>query len=646
MPPVDPPEFLALQEALAGRYSIERELGRGGMGVVYLAHEVALDRPVALKLLPTAFAARPAQRERFLREARTAAKLSHPNIVPIFSVDEVGAFVFFAMAYVEGETLGQRLRMRGPLPTGEAARVLREVAWALAYAHARDVIHRDVKPDNILLEAGSGRALVTDFGIAQVRADPGLSDREEVLGTAEYMSPEQASGEPLDGRSDLYSLGVVGYYTLTGRIPFEAPTAAGVLAKHLTVPAPLVHSVAPEVPTSLGRAIDRCLRKAPEDRFQDGEALAEELGRAFLVQREVPIPLRVFIKQNREAYRLSGPAMVLLMFFTPSLLWLGAAGGPVGIAVLGAGGTVLLLLPLGTLVGRARRLLKAGYGLDDTCLALSRDVEHRREEIAFEYGTRVTLADHVFKWVMRASLLVTGGSVLSLLLLDPLRSPGPTWVAFGLSFTVFTASGIVVATRHERRRDVWGEGWLRFWKSRVGRWLFKLAGTSLGERRSVGPSTFRPTELAIGLAADRLFDQLPKTVRAAFPGLPDTIRRLEADAQVVRRRIEELDAILTALAEGDARPGTERRAALQADVQRRRAAAQQRLADAVSALETIRLDLLRLHAGSGTAESVTASLDAARDVSVEIARLAEGQAEVEALLDGTAAARRAGTSRR
>ncbi|MBI2404135.1 MAG: serine/threonine protein kinase [Gemmatimonadetes bacterium] len=173
------------------------ELGRGGIGIMYLAYEVALDRPVALKLLPPARAATPEHRERFLREARTAAKLSHPNIVPIFAVDQVGEFVFFAMAYVDGETLGQRIRSLGPLPPGEATRVLRDVAWAVDYAHAQGVIHRDLKADNIVLEHGSGRALVTDFGLADNRTEPGRTGTRQVLGTPGYMSPEQARGRPV-----------------------------------------------------------------------------------------------------------------------------------------------------------------------------------------------------------------------------------------------------------------------------------------------------------------------------------------------------------------------------------------------------------------------------------------------------------------
>jgi serine/threonine-protein kinase len=257
-------EFLALQEALAGRYSLERELGRGGMGIVYLAREVRLDRPVALKLLPPQYAAQSAQRERFLREARTAARLSHPHIVPIHAVDEVGAFVFIVMAYVEGETLEQRIRARGPLPATEAARILRELAWALAYAHAQGVVHRDIKPGNILLEAGSGRALVSDFGIAYVSDTRSLADTAEVIGTAEYMSPEQAAGKAVDGRSDLYALGAVGYYMLSGRVPFEGATIAATLAKQITQAAAPLSSVAPEVPAPLalpGQGAKRALRR-------------------------------------------------------------------------------------------------------------------------------------------------------------------------------------------------------------------------------------------------------------------------------------------------------------------------------------------------------------------------------------------------
>jgi serine/threonine-protein kinase len=233
-------EFLALQRAVAGRYSLERELGRGGMGIVFLARDVALERPVAIKLLPPAPGAVPDLRERFLREARTAAKLSHPNIVPIHLVEERDDLVYFVMAYVDGESLGQRIRLRGPLPPSQVGRIVQEVAWALAHAHQQGVIHRDIKPDNILLEARSQRAIVTNFGIARVAEAGTMSAKGEVVGTAHYMSPEQAIGEAMDGRTDLYALGVTSFYALTGKLPFEGPNLPALIHQHVTVPAPRV----------------------------------------------------------------------------------------------------------------------------------------------------------------------------------------------------------------------------------------------------------------------------------------------------------------------------------------------------------------------------------------------------------------------
>jgi len=273
-----PTDSLApLQALLEGQYVVERELGRGGMGIVYLARDVRLDRPVAVKVLPRAQGADPELRERFLREARTSAQLSHPNIVPIYRADEVDGIAFFTMGYVEGENLAERLRARGPLPPAEAVRVLREAAWALAYAHARGVVHRDVKPENIMIERGTSRAIVTDFGIARNQLASALTRDGTVLGSVHYMSPEQAAGDPLDGRSDLYSLGVVGFQLLSGRVPFDAEDAASVMAQQVTREAPSLASVAPALPPALVSVIDRSLRKAPAERYPSGEAFAEAL---------------------------------------------------------------------------------------------------------------------------------------------------------------------------------------------------------------------------------------------------------------------------------------------------------------------------------------------------------------------------------
>lgn len=274
-------EFPALAAGLETQFSVLREIGRGGMGVVYLARDDRLDRLVAIKVLPAASAQHADARERFIREARTAARLAHPNVVPVHRADEVEGVAFFVMSYVEGQSLAEYVRDRGTLPPADAIPILRDVAYALAYAHARGVIHRDIKPENILIERSSRRTLVTDFGIAQQTTMPQdvgrLTADGHILGTVHFMSPEQVEGRPLDGRSDLYALGVVGYFALSGRLPFEGLAAPAVFVAHATRPAPPLRSVAPGVSPEVAAVIDRCLAKTPDERFATGEALAEAL---------------------------------------------------------------------------------------------------------------------------------------------------------------------------------------------------------------------------------------------------------------------------------------------------------------------------------------------------------------------------------
>lgn len=263
--------------ALAGQYEVEREIGRGGMGIVYLARDLKLDRRVAIKTLPPHLASDPVVRERFLREARTAGRLSHPNIVPIHRADELDGQVFFVMGYVDGESLAQRIRDLGRLDPREVLRELRDVANALGFAHDHGIIHRDVKAENILIERSTGRSLVTDFGIARLAEAAPLTATGQVLGTVYYLSPEQVSGEAVDARSDIYSLGVVGYFALAGRFPFDAELASAVLIAHVTKMAPPLHTVAPDCPRPFADLVDRCLTKDPDGRFQTAHDVALEL---------------------------------------------------------------------------------------------------------------------------------------------------------------------------------------------------------------------------------------------------------------------------------------------------------------------------------------------------------------------------------
>jgi tRNA A-37 threonylcarbamoyl transferase component Bud32 len=279
--PSETPLPARLAEALGAAYTIEGEIGRGGMGVVYRARDERLQRRVAIKVLPPELAFQQDIRERFTREAQTAARLSHPHIVPIHSVGEGRGLVYFVMGYVEGESVAARIRRRGQLPVEEARRIMKETADALSAAHSLSVIHRDIKPDNILLEGTRGRVMVTDFGIAKALSSTSgatLTGIGVAIGTPAFMSPEQAAGErDIDGRSDLYSLGIVTYQMLTGELPFNAPSVAGILMKQITEAAPDLRRKRPDIPEDLALAVARCLEKDPQNRWPTADALRRAL---------------------------------------------------------------------------------------------------------------------------------------------------------------------------------------------------------------------------------------------------------------------------------------------------------------------------------------------------------------------------------
>ena len=267
--------------ALAGRgsYRVMDLVGRGGMSAVYLAWEYALERYVAIKLLSPALRLNLEDRERFRREARIGASLSHPNIVPVYTYGEVSGLPFFVMPYVRGETLAERLERVGRVPVVGACSMLADLADALDCAHRRGVLHRDVKPGNILLDSDTGRPMLTDFGVATVStSEHSRSEMRKALGTPNYMAPEQALGDhQFDGRGDIYSLGVVAFQMLAGRLPFVGVTSAEIVAQHVGREAPPLAQVAPDVPAPVAAVIDRCLRKDPRRRWPDGAALRDAL---------------------------------------------------------------------------------------------------------------------------------------------------------------------------------------------------------------------------------------------------------------------------------------------------------------------------------------------------------------------------------
>ena len=288
VPPSDSELRTHVERVLNAHYELDQEIGRGGMGVVYRAKDRRLKRTVAIKVLPPELAFRSEIKTRFLREAETAAQLNHPNIVDIYAVDEAEGIVYFVMAYITGDNLAKRLHDHGALSVDETRRTLRDVADALAYAHERGVIHRDIKPDNILIDAQSGRPMVTDFGIARAisEGDSRLTATGIAIGTPTYMSPEQAAGErAIDGRSDLYSLGILGYQMLTGQPPFIANSTPAILVKHISERPTPVEQRRADVPQDLARVIMMLLEKDPANRFPSASAVVVALDSGRVPER-------------------------------------------------------------------------------------------------------------------------------------------------------------------------------------------------------------------------------------------------------------------------------------------------------------------------------------------------------------------------
>ncbi|HEY7195144.1 MAG TPA: serine/threonine-protein kinase [Gemmatimonadales bacterium] len=375
-----------MQLALGSEFTVGALLGQGGFAAVFRARDNVLNRDVAVKVLDVEMAPSAVVAERFMREAQTVARLEHPHIVPIYKVGRQEEIFYLIMRCIDGPSLGQLLETQKRLPIGDAARITRQVADALAYAHSHEIVHRDIKPDNILLDK-SGHVLVTDFGIAKAAqaakekksSGSTLTGEGTVVGTPEYMSPEQAAGDPLDGRSDIYSLGVVLYQMLAGAPPFQGPSSAAILAQVLTEPPAPIRRLRPDVPEEMAVVLERMMDKKRAKRFQ----MASEVSRALVGALPTAARDRVHIPLRRRLRSMFYRSLVGLSV-AGCLLSIAAAAGAALVAyyVFSKPPRVAAHAPLPDSVGRmlrARRALLPGdlglfayrpAGQEDTTLLL------------------------------------------------------------------------------------------------------------------------------------------------------------------------------------------------------------------------------------------------------------------------------------
>jgi serine/threonine protein kinase len=628
-----------LVAAVGDHYLIEAELGRGGMGAVYRALDARLNRAVAIKVLPPDLAFNPSVRSRFLREAQMAARLAHPNIVPIYSVDEREGIVYFVMALVDGDSLGRLLTPARALPIEEARRIVADVADALHYAHAQGVVHRDIKPDNILLDRVSGRPMVTDFGIARAAAEQSrLTVTGVAVGTPAYMSPEQAMGErDVDGRSDIYSLGVVAYQIIAGDPPFRATNTPAMLMKHVSEPPPPLGSRRPDVPASLAAAIERALAKRPEDRW----ATAAEFRSAVLdvapsASRGASVPSQSVGWRPANERPQSPPAASSQR---------GVSYVPAAPAVPDASGLpVVPALPW-------LHLPPAGLSRRERKQWIRDQRDQMRNMVRFGAARPEPTTDDKIAQFRRS--FATYGGVTALLFGINVATHTPPWF-------IFPALGMMVPLMRQLG-SLWGDG------ASIKRIFFGPVqrGTPLPSQPTRAQE-LAPPDILDGphgnvvrqAAANRqvVEDLLAKTnarERELLPvdiqptvtalveriiALASTLHRLDQDASGAT--MNSLDGRLAALnaepasTERDRRIGLlERQRSTLRDLRERRAALLSQLESASIALENLKLDMVRFRsAGVSTAfEDVTSATREARAVSREIGNVLDAADDVRRL---------------
>ena len=604
------------------------------MGTVYLARDLRLDRPVAIKVLHPAVSARPGARARFLREARTAARLSHPHIVPVYAALE-GEHAGIVMACIDGESLDARLRRRGALRPAEAERLLREVAWALAYAHASGVIHRDLTPGNLLIEREGGRTLLADFGLATVGGDDA---GRPAFGTPGYLAPEVIRGEPADARSDLYALGVIGYTALAGRPPHEAAGAGELLAKHLVQPVAPLGEVVRGVSRRLLDAIMSCLAHDPDARPADATAFLAALDR----QGEpvaIAAPLTEWFTRWERIRPIYAMATPILGMQTWALLWGYFESGRTGLAVAAAVTTVLTLTAIPVLAhltaeaAALRRLHRRGFSIEDIRAAWPHWTEvleraHAREGLPPLAG-RVVFD---LTAVAALALALTAGVVMPVLrFLLPANELGATLGALAalgsvayLGMTVGLGIGFIAPGIRFRPRGRFRRLTERFWNSPLAAIVARVAAWGERHRLAASSTLHRHTELVLGLALETLWEAMPRTMHEGLgdvPGLAGTLRHAAEELRALAARLAEaIDAVEAVDPAEAARLGAIREEVLG------------RQREAIVMLERLRLQLLRALAERRTTGDLTQHLGEARTLERTLLREIAAHGELRSLL--------------
>lgn len=596
------------------------------MGTVWLARDIRLDRLVAIKVLHPQLAADADARARFVTEARLAARLAHPNVVPVFAVDADHDPPLIVMALIDGESVAERLATRGAMPVGQVDRLLREMGWALGYAHAAGVIHRDITPANILLETATGRALLADFGLATVTEH---LDAAPVFGTPGYLAPEVIRGESAGPASDIYALGVVAYTLLAGRPPFVAESTGELLARHLVATPPPLAPLAPGAPRRLVELVESCLAKDPADRPADADALLARLARAPESITIAP-PLATWFSRwsrFRPIYAIAAPVLGLQSWL---LVWGYFGSGRTSFLVAALLSTIasFTAIPIAAhLLAEAaalRRLRRHGFDIEDIRAAWPHWTEHL-ERVRARDGLRPLAGRVIFDLTVvgAVALFITFAIVIPFLpfWVGEADSSGVAGALMSMASTVylgvmtglgigFISPGIRIAPAGRIRGAM-----RKLWDTRLASTVTWLAGLGQRERLATTGTLHRHTELVLGLAIEEVWRGLPRALQLEIgEDVPEV-------AGTLRHGAEELRALADRMREVESGLGSEDPELAALVAERERVETHQR--DSVATLERIRLQLLRVASERRGTAALTGHLERARalehDMLVEVA---------------------------